>query len=77
MKIFGVGTDIIRVSRIKNMLRKKKLIIRLFNQQEILNCKKKVNFLNCFAKRFAAKEAFSKAFGTGIANGIQFNEIIV
>ena len=43
MKIFGVGTDIIRVSRIKNMLRKKKLIIRLFNQQEILNCKKKVN----------------------------------
>mgnify|MGYP001270937812 FL=1 len=77
MKIFGVGTDIIRVSRIKNMLRKKKLILRLFNKHEILNCKKKINFSNCFAKRFAAKEAFSKALGTGIAKGIQFNEIIV
>ena len=32
---------------------------------------------NCFAKRFAAKEAFSKALGTGISKGINFNEIIV
>ena len=32
---------------------------------------------NCFAKRFAAKEAFSKALGTGIASGINFNEIVV
>ena len=31
----------------------------------------------CYAKRFAAKEAFSKALGTGISNGISFNEIIV
>ena len=32
---------------------------------------------NCFAKRFAAKEAFSKALGTGISKGINFNQIIV
>ena len=32
---------------------------------------------NCFAKRFVAKEAFSKALGTGISKGINFNEIIV
>ena len=32
---------------------------------------------SCFAKRFAAKEAFSKALGTGISNGVNFNEIIV
>ena len=38
---------------------------------------KNINKFNCFAKRFAAKEAFSKALGTGIANGISFNEIIV
>ena len=43
----------------------------------ILKCKRnKVNF-NCFAKRFAAKEAFSKALGTGISKGISFNEILV
>ena len=35
------------------------------------------NSMNCFAKRFAAKEAFSKALGTGISNGINFNEIVV
>ena len=35
------------------------------------------NSANCFAKRFAAKEAFSKAIGTGISNGIRFNEIFV
>ena len=32
---------------------------------------------NCYAKRFAAKEAFSKALGLGISKGISFNEIIV
>ena len=32
---------------------------------------------NCYAKRFAAKEAFSKALGTGISNGVNFNEITV
>ena len=33
--------------------------------------------MNCLAKRFAAKEAFSKALGTGISRGISFKEIIV
>ena len=32
---------------------------------------------NCFAKRFAAKEAFSKALGTGISKGINFNQIVI
>ena len=77
MKMFGIGTDIIKISRIKKILREKKLLLRIFNNQEILNCKKKINFSNCLAKRFAAKEAFSKALGTGIAKGIQLNEIIV
>ena len=45
--------------------------------EEIIKCKRKKKNLNCFAKRFAAKEAFSKALGTGISKGINFNEIIV
>ena len=38
---------------------------------------KTINYSNCFAKRFAAKEAFSKALGTGIKQGISFNQVIV
>ena len=77
MRIFGIGTDIVEIKRIKKSLKKKGLLQRIFNQKEITYCKKKINKFNCFAKRFAAKEAFSKALGTGIAKGINFNEIII
>ena len=77
MNIFGIGTDIVSVDRIKNSLKNKKFIGRIFNEKEILKCKKNNNSVNCYAKRFAAKEAFSKALGTGISNGINFNEIVV
>ncbi|MDC0385246.1 holo-ACP synthase [Pelagibacteraceae bacterium] len=77
MNIFGIGTDIVSVDRIKNSLKKKNFINRVFNEKEILKCKKINNSINCYAKRFAAKEAFSKALGTGISNGINFNEIII
>ena len=77
MNIFGIGTDIVSVDRIKNSLKNKKIVGRIFNEKEILKCKKNNNSVNCYAKRFAAKEAFSKALGTGISNGINFNEIVV
>ena len=77
MKLFGVGTDIIRVNRLKKSLKKKLFLSRIFNEEEIIKCKRTKKNLNCFAKRFAAKEAFSKALGTGISKGINFNEIIV
>ena len=77
MRIYGIGTDIVNVDRIKNSLRNKDFIKRIFNKKEILKCKKINNSTNCYAKRFAAKEAFSKALGTGISNGVNFNEIII
>ena len=77
MIIFGIGTDIVSVNRIKKSLKNKNFINRIFNEKEILKCKKTKNSINCYAKRFAAKEAFSKALGTGISDGINFNEIIV
>jgi len=77
MSIFGIGTDIVSIDRMKKSLKNKKFIKRVFNDKEILKCKKIKDFNNCFAKRFAAKEAFSKALGTGISSGIKFNEIIV
>ena len=77
MNIFGIGTDIVSVDRIKKSLKNRNFINRIFNKKEILKCKKINNSINCYAKRFAAKEAFSKALGTGISNGINFNEIVI
>ena len=77
MKLFGVGTDIIQVNRLKKSLNKKPFLSRIYSKEEIIKCKRSKINSNCFAKRFAAKEAFSKALGTGISKGISFNEIVV
>ena len=77
MNIFDIGTDIVSVDRIKKSLKNKRFLRRVFNDKEILKCKKTTNLFNCYSKRFAAKEAFSKALGTGISKGISFNEIII
>ena len=77
MRIYGIGTDIANINRIKKSLKNKNFIDRLFNKSEVKKCNNQINKANCYAKRFAAKEAFSKAMGTGISKGINFNEIIV
>ena len=77
MRIFGIGTDIVSIDRIKKTIKNKKTLKRIFCEEEIFRCNKLKNAFNCYAKRYAAKEAFSKALGTGISNGINFNEIIV
>jgi len=77
MKIYGIGTDIVSVDRIKKSLKNKNFLKKLFNKEEIAKCSKLISSINCYAKRFAAKEAFAKALGTGISNGINFNEITI
>ena len=77
MKIYGIGTDIANINRIKKSLKNQDFINRLFNKNEVKKCNNQINKANCYAKRFAAKEAFSKAIGTGISKGINFNEITV
>ena len=77
MKLYGIGTDIVSVNRIKKLQKNKNFLNRVFCSEERLKCSRLTNFINCYAKRFAAKEAFSKALGTGISNGINFNEIMV
>ena len=77
MNIYGVGTDIVEVKRINKLIKKKILLKKIFNTKEITKCLKIKNSSNCFAKRFAAKEAFSKALGTGFTKGVSFNEIII
>ena len=77
MRIFGIGTDIVSIDRIKKSIKNQKFLNRVYNKKEISKCRKILKFDHCFAKRFAAKEAFSKALGTGISKGINFKEIIV
>ena len=77
MKIYGIGTDIANIKRINKSIKNKKFIKRLFNTIEIKKCEKQFNRSNCYAKRFAAKEAFTKALGIGISKGINLSEIII
>ncbi len=79
MKIFGIGTDIVNIDRIKKILKSKNNNFkkRIFSQNEINYCERKKNSFRYFAKRFAAKEALSKAIGTGIRKGINFKDIEV
>ncbi len=77
MEILGNGVDIIQNSRIKNLIRNKKFILRVFSKNEINESKKTKNKANFFAKRFAAKEAFVKSIGLGFRKGINLKDICV
>jgi holo-[acyl-carrier protein] synthase len=76
-KIFGAGIDLIEISRISNSIKNKNFIDRIYSKSEIQQARFLKNKSSFFAKRFAAKEAFSKAIGTGITEGISFKEISV
>ena len=75
MKILGIGVDIINNKRIKFSIRKKDFIKRIFSQNEIKFSKKIKQKTNYFAKRYAAKEALSKALGIGFRNNLNFKDI--
>ena len=77
LSIFGVGTDIVKNSRIKKLIKNKKFINRIFTSSEIKESKKNNQKVLFFSKRFAAKEAFVKSLGTGFAHNINFKDINV
>lgn len=75
--ILGIGTDIIEIQRIENaILKNDRFIEKLFSKEEIQMFKKRNMRLEVIAGNFAAKEAISKAIGTGIRN-FSLNEIEV
>ncbi|MFT3945556.1 MAG: holo-ACP synthase [Agriterribacter sp.] len=74
--ISGVGIDIVEVGRIEVSVNKEKGFRELvFSAHEISYCESKAKKFEHYAARFAAKEAFLKAIGTGWAEGTAFNEI--
>ena len=77
MKILGIGVDIIENTRINKSLKNNLFIKRIFSNSEIISAKKIKDKKNYYAKRFAAKEAFVKAIGTGFRNNLNFKDIIV
>lgn len=74
MEIFGIGTDIIEISRIKKNIENQKFIKRIFTDREIEYFEKRGMKRESIAATFSAKEAVSKAVGTGI-RGFNFNDI--
>ena len=75
--ILGLGIDIDEVSRLEKWLNDKKLLERFFNKEELeYVLSKRDGAAPSLAVRFAAKEAFGKALGTGLA-GIELKDIAV
>ena len=77
--IVGIGIDIIDVRRIHNIIKKygEKFKKKCFTKIEIIKSENKSNIVNSYAKRYAAKEALAKALGTGLANGVFWQDISV
>ena len=77
MKILGIGVDIIENKRIKNSLKNTKFKIRVYDNKELKQSNLTKNKVNYFSKRFAAKEAFTKALGTGFRENLNLKDIVI
>ncbi len=74
--IDGLGIDMVEVDRIAGKISKEAGFRELvFSPGEIAYCETKTNKFEHYAARFAAKEAFFKALGTGWADGTAFSEV--
>ena len=76
---YGVGTDIVNIERVKKILSKNRdgFIKRVLSEHEQALFANKADSAAYFAKRFAAKEAFAKALGTGIGRVVSFQDLTV
>jgi len=75
MKILGIGVDIIENKRIKSSIRNHKFKDRIYSPKELKQSFLSKDKVKYFSKRFAAKEAFAKALGTGFRNNLNFKDI--
>ena len=79
MPIRGIGVDVVQVERIVASLERfgQRMEARLFTSGELEYCRRHKDPLPHLAARFAAKEAASKALGTGMSQGVGFKQIEV
>ena len=77
MKVLGIGVDIIDNKRIKTSIKNSKFKNRIYSLKELKQSTLIKNKVNYFSKRFAAKEAFAKALGTGFRKNLNYKDIEV
>ena len=77
MKILGIGVDIVENKRIQKSIKNPLFKKRIYSSKELKQSNAANNKVAYFSKRFAAKEAFSKALGTGFRNDLNFSDISV
>jgi holo-[acyl-carrier protein] synthase len=77
MMIIGIGNDLIDISRIEKTIKRfgNRFIQRIFTKEEKIKSEKRRLKAASYAKRFAAKEACSKALGTGFRRGVYWHDI--
>jgi holo-[acyl-carrier protein] synthase len=77
--IFGTGVDLVQISRIEKVIGRwgDRFINRVFTKEESRLCSGRTSSASAFSLRFAAKEAFSKAIGTGMRQGVFWRDIEV
>ena len=77
MKILGIGVDIVENKRIQKSIKNPLFKKRIYTSKELKQSYAVNNKVGYFSKRFAAKEAFSKALGTGFRMNLNFKDIEV
>ena len=77
--IRGIGVDIVKVDRIEQAVERwgYRFLKRIFTPAEIERCQQRARPAQCLALRFAAKEAFAKALGLGMRQGLRWRDIEV
>jgi holo-[acyl-carrier protein] synthase len=75
--ILGLGSDLVDIRRIEKVLARHgdRFIQRIFTPVEVAKAERRATRIDTYAKRFAAKEACSKALGTGFRNGVFFRDM--
>lgn len=72
----GIGMDMVDIQRIARAVENSRLVDRVYTSREAAYCRTQTGAAS-FAVRFAAKEAFLKALGTGLADGIRGHDVEV
>jgi holo-[acyl-carrier protein] synthase len=77
--IFGIGIDTIEVSRIAKSIETygDQFLKRIYAESEIAYCARRPHAAEHFAARFAAKEAYAKAIGTGVRRKFNWRDVVV
>ncbi len=75
--IYGIGTDLVALKRIEDLHKRygQAFANRILHQAELMELQTEANPVSFLAKRFAAKEAFAKAVGTGIRGAVSLRSI--